>query len=284
MSANFSLINEFEILEKMIVDHTGEIFKCKHKGTNTFFLLRRYSQSIFNSMEIEIDYLREKTILFDLTKKNSKNIPKIYNSFEDNSYRYFLMEYFQGKTLKQLVEGQTDKDNDNIEEKIIINILKEMLKILSFLHDECFVLHRNIKPSSIIIDENNNIKLIGFHLSAYLKNQKRILVCGKSAKGAKDYVAPEILFGNSQTLDYDYKCDIFSLGYTIYYLMNKELPTKTKIINSKVVRTENPIKNTNYSPWLIKFVQTLYSNDPKQRPTASQALQILENNLNNQQP
>ena len=281
MSATFSLINEFEILEKMIVDHTGEIFKCKHKGTNTFFSLRRYSQSIFNSMEIEIDYLREKTILFDIAKKNNKNIPKIYNSFEDNSYRYFLMEYFQGKTLKQLVEGQ--KDN-NVSEKIIINILKEMLKILSFLHDECFTLHRNIKPSSIIIDENNNIKLIGFHLSAYLKNQKRILVCGKSAKGAKDYVAPEILFGNSQTLDYDYRCDIFSLGYTIYYLMNKELPTKTQIINSKVVRTENPIKNTNYSPWLIKFVQTLYSNDPKQRPTASQALQILENNLNNQHP
>ena len=279
MSATFSLINEFEILEKMIVDHTGEIFKCKHKGTNTFFSLRRYSQSIFNSMEIEIDYLREKTILFDIAKKNNKNIPKIYNSFEDNSYRYFLMEYFQGKTLKQLVEGQ--KDN-NVSEKIIINILKEMLKILSFLHDECFTLHRNIKPSSIIIDENNNIKLIGFHLSAYLKNSNHVLVSGKSPKGAKDYVAPEILFGNPDTLDYDYKCDIFSLGYTIYYLMNKELPTQTKFVNSKVVRIDNTLKNSNYSPWLIKLVESLYDTDPKKRPTASEALKILENNLNNQ--
>ena len=280
MSANFSLINEFEFIEKMIVDHSGEIFKCRHKSTNTLFTIRRYSESLFSSIEAEIDYLREKSILFDITKKNNNNIPRIYNSFEDNSYRYFLMEYFQGKNLKQLIEGK----NDNIAENIIIHILKEMLKILSFLHDECHVIHRNIKPSSIIIDENNNIKLIGFHISAYLKNQRKILICGKSAKGAKDYVAPEILFGNSLTLDYDYKCDIFSLGYTIYYLMNKELPTQTKIVSSKIIRIDNPIKNNNYSPWLIKFIQTLYSNDIKQRPTASEALKYLENNLNNQHP
>ena len=200
MSANFSLINEFEFIEKMIVDHSGEIFKYRHKSTNTLFTIRRYSESLFSSMEAEIDYLREKSILFDITKKNNKNIPRIYNSFEDNSYRYFLMEYFQGKNLKQLIEEK----NNNIAENIIIHILKEMLKILSFLHDECHVIHRKIKPSSIIIDENNNIKLIGFHISAYLKNQRKILICGKSAKGAKDYVAPEILFGNSLTLDYDY--------------------------------------------------------------------------------
>lgn len=280
MSTSFSLVNEFEFVEKMMADHSGEIFKSKHKTTNTFFSIRRYSKSIFDSMEAEINYLREKEILFDITKKNNKNIPKIFNTFEDNSYRYFLLDYLQGKNLKQLIEEQ----KENTAENIIIHILKEMLKILSFLHDECHILHRNIKPSNIIIDENNNIKLIGFHLSAYLQNQKRILVCGNSPKGAKDYVAPEILFGDSLTLNYDYKCDIFSLGYTIYYLMNKELPTKTKIINSKVVRTDIPIKNNNYSPWLIKFVQTLYSNDIKKRPTAEEALKILENNLNNQHP
>ena len=66
--------------------------------------------------------------------------------------------------------------------------------------------------------------------------------------------------------------------------MNKELPTQTKIVSSKIIRIDNPIKNNNYSPWLIKFIQTLYSNDIKQRPTASEALKYLENNLNNQHP
>ena len=277
MSTNFSLSNEFEFEKKMFVDHTGEIFKCKHKPSNTIYSVRRYSENVFTSFEAEIDFIREKAILFDITKRNYKNIPKLYYCFEDNSYRYLLMEYFEGKTLKELVEGK----NENIEENLIIHILKETLKILSFLHDECFVIHRNIKPSNIIIDKNNNIKLIGFHLAAYLKNAKRVLVTGKSPKGSKDYAAPEILFWNSDTLDYDNRCDIFSLGYSIYYLMNKELPTQTKIMNGKVVRTDNQLKNNNYSPWLIQFVQSLYSNDVNKRPTASDALKILENNLNN---
>ena len=63
--------------------------------------------------------------------------------------------------------------------------------------------------------------------------------------------------------------------------MNKELPTQTKIMNGKVVRTDNQLKNNNYSPWLIQFVQSLYSNDVNKRPTSSDALKILENNLNN---
>ena len=63
--------------------------------------------------------------------------------------------------------------------------------------------------------------------------------------------------------------------------MNKELPTQTKIVNSKMVRIDNPLKNNNYSPWLVKLVESLYSTDAKKRPTASEALKILENNLNN---
>ena len=49
-----------------------------------------------------------------------------------------------------------------------------------------------------------------------------------------------------------------------------------------MVRIDNTLKNSNYSPWLIKLVESLYDTDPKKRPTASEALKILENNLNNQ--
>ncbi len=64
--------------------------------------------------------------------------------------------------------------------------------------------------------------------------------------------------------------------------MNKELPTQTKFVNSKVVRIDNTLKNSNYSSWFIKLVGSLYDTDPKKRPTAPEALKILENNLNNQ--
>ena len=277
MSNQVGIINEFDLVEKTMVDHSSQTYKSIHKSTKKIYSIKIYSQKIFQSFESEIDYTREKSILFDISKRNNTNIPKLYNTFEDNSNRYLLFEHIQGQNLKDYIEAQKQPLNENI----VIHILKEMLKTLIFLHDECYIMHRNVKPSNIIIDEKNNIKLIGFHFSAYLKNRNHVLVSGKSPRGAKDYVAPEILFGNPQTLDYDYKCDIFSLGYSIYYLMNKELPTQTKIVDSKMVRIDNPLKNNNYSPWLVKLVESLYSTDAKKRPTASEALKILENNLNN---
>ena len=277
MSNQVGIINEFDLVEKTMVDHSSQTYKSIHKSTKKIYSIKIYSQKIFQSFESEIDYTREKSILFDISKRNNTNIPKLYNTFEDNSNRYLLFEHIQGQNLKDYIEAQKQPLNENI----VIHILKEMLKTLIFLHDECYIMHRNVKPSNIIIDEKNNIKLIGFHFSAYLKNNNHVLVSGKSPRGARDYVAPEILFGNPQTLDYDYKCDIFSLGYSIYYLMNKELPTQTKIVNSKMVRIDNPLKNNNYSPWLVKLVESLYSTDAKKRPTASEALKILENNLNN---
>ena len=278
MSNQVGIINEFDLVEKTMVDHSSQTYKSINKSTKKIYSIKIYSQKIFQSFESEIDYTREKSILFDISKRNNTNIPKLYNTFEDNSNRYLLFEHIQGQNLKDYIEAQKQPLNENI----VIHILKEMLKTLIFLHDECYIMHRNVKPSNIIIDEKNNIKLIGFHFSAYLKNNNHVLVSGKSPRGARDYVAPEILFGNPQTLDYDYKCDIFSLGYSIYYLMNKELPTQTKIVNSKMVRIDNPLKNNNYSPWLVKLVESLYDTDPKKRPTASEALKILENNLNNQ--
>ena len=279
MSSNISLIREFEFYEKMMEDHFSETIKCKHKPSNLLYAIKKYPQESFISSEREIDFQREKAILFDISKRNNPNIQKLYNTFEDVSYRYLLTDYFEGQNLEQYIESQ----KGNIEEKIIIHILKELLKILIFLHDECHVMHRNIKPNSIIIDKNNNIKLLGFHFAAYIKNKKRILVSNNSFKGQIKYIAPEILFG-IQIGSYDTKCDVFSLGYTIYYLMNKELPTETKVMNAYFIRDNKPLKQkNNYSPWLVKFVELLFTNDKTKRPTASEALKILENNLNNNQ-
>ena len=162
MLSDISLINEFEFSGKMTEDHCSETIKSKHKSSNLIYAIKRCPQESFISSEREIDFQREKAILFDISKKNYPTIPKLYNSFEDASYRYLLMDYYEGINLENYLLSQTG----NIEDNIIIHILKEMLKTLSFLHNDCHIMHRNIKPNTIIIDKNNNIKLIGFHYAA----------------------------------------------------------------------------------------------------------------------
>ena len=50
------------------------------------------------------------------------------------------------------------------------DILTQLLETLSFLHDTCHIIHRDITPDNIIIGADNNIKLLGFGISAYLEN------------------------------------------------------------------------------------------------------------------
>jgi len=100
--------------------------------------------------------------------------------------------------------------NKYIPENLVIHILTKLLEALKYLHDTCKIINRNIKPDNIMIDRDNNIKIINFCLAAYLENQNDILVSKKSFKGPVRFVAPEILLYNPR--NYDYKIDIFSLA------------------------------------------------------------------------
>ena len=108
-----------------------------------------------------------------------------------------------------------------------------------------------------------------------------MLVSKKSLKGARNFVAPEIIF-SAQPLNYDYKIDIFSLGFTIYSLMNPSVGGKLNLPQETKGRKrfDNNLVNTFYDAWLIDFVKLLYENDQEKRPTAAGALELLKKNPN----
>ena len=155
-----------------------------------------------------------------------------------------------------------------------------LLETLAFLNDTCYIMNRDIKPDNIILQKDNNIKLIEFGLAAYLIHQNKQLVSNKSLKGAIKFAPPEIVFSNPPP-NYDYKIDVFSLGYTIYSLMNPSegdkpyLPKVTEGRYGNLQRYESNIINNFYDTWLIDFVKLLYEDDQTKRPTASIALSLL---------
>ena len=167
-----------------------------------------------------------------------------------------------------------------IEQNLVIHILTQILETLAYLHDTCHIINRDIKPDNIIIDKNNDIKIIDFGLAAYLVHQNKLLVSSRSYKGAIKYVPPEILYFSPR--NYDYKIDIFSLGFTIYSLMNPSqdgklnLPmiTEGKYGNMRIY--ENKIINKFYDAWLIDFVKFLYENDQKKKTDSSRCFKFIK--------
>ena len=281
-------IHDFNVIKELGHGAHGSVYLVQYKKTNSFYALKTYEQKAFQMKKLkELDYKREKAILYDVMQKNninSINIVKLYRDFEDSHFKYLVLEFVEGTNLDDL-RGY-DNPYGYVSQKQIINILFQLLQTLQFLHDECHVIHRDIKPDNIFLTRDNKIKLLDFELSVYLKHSNNDLVSKRSRKGFMHFSPPEVLLEGK--IDYDYKIDIFALGFTIYSIMNpsndkkkRNLPQVTKKTDDDFVRIDNELPNKFYQPWLINFVKSLYDNDKNKRPTAREALMKLQMYLNN---
>ena len=272
-------LNDFVFITAIMRGSFNNIYKVKYKKNGQIYAMKQYDKKQINKT-YEIQYKREKSILYELTKKGYPTIAKLYADFEDGDTINLIQEYAEGITLNKLRGNENEQGY--ISQHLIINILTQLLETLEFLHDKCHIMHRDIKPDNIMIQNNNQIKLLDFGLSAYLENENEELVSRKSLVGEIRYVAPEILFKRNN-LNYDYKVDIFSLGFTMYSLMNPSnnananLPKITQRSNFDFTRADQNLENKFYSQKLIEFVKLLYEDDQDKRPTASEALNQLKN-------
>ena len=272
-------LNDFVFVTAIMRGSFNNIYKVKYKKNGQIYAMKQYDKKQINKT-YEIQYKREKSILYELTKKGYPTIAKLYADFEDGDTINLIQEYVDGITLNKLRGNENEQGY--ISQHLIINILTQLLETLEFLHDKCHIMHRDIKPDNIMIQNNNQIKLLDFGLSAYLENENEELVSRKSLVGEIRYVAPEILFKRNN-LNYDYKVDIFSLGFTMYSLMNPSnnananLPKITQRSNFDFTRADQNLENKFYSQKLIEFVKLLYEDDQDKRPTASEALNQLKN-------
>jgi len=122
---------------------------------------------------------------------------------------YIVTDFIQGKTLAQkLLE-----DDVPFNEAEAAYILNQLASAINHCHSKN-IIHCDIKPENIMIDENNNVTLIDFGLSKIYSKKLLEFSCGTPA-----YMAPECLMKK-----YTDKCDVWSFGIILYILMTGRLP------------------------------------------------------------
>jgi len=172
----------YEIINKLGEGGFGTVYLVKDKE-NQYFALKKLNINAQNESTIkQFPNLMEK--LLDIGYK-SRYIIKYYKYFEQQNEINIIMEYVRGKNLKQFIEDFKNK-GQLIEEKIITKIIEQICFGLRDIHDEN-IIHRDLTPDNILIDENYKIKIGDFGVSKILNAKNKY---AKTHTGKHHYNAP----------------------------------------------------------------------------------------------
>ena len=142
------------------------------------------------------------------------NIVEMYDVGEDNGLYYIVMEYIEGKTLKQLI-----KKRGSLTLSEAIDIMLQLTDGISHAHDS-YIIHRDLKPQNIMICEDGTIKITDFGIAMALNSTQ--LTQTNSVMGSVHYLPPEQASGKGATI----RSDIYSMGILFYELLTGSLPFK----------------------------------------------------------
>ncbi|WP_096550624.1 Stk1 family PASTA domain-containing Ser/Thr kinase [Ureibacillus thermosphaericus] len=140
------------------------------------------------------------------------NIVSIYDIGEDGDMHYIVMEYVKGKTLKQYI-----KENAPLSPARSVQIMKQLTSAISHAHENQ-IIHRDIKPQNILMDEAGNVKITDFGIATSLAATSYTKT--NSVIGTVHYLSPEQARGGIATK----KSDIYALGIVLYELLTGEVP------------------------------------------------------------
>ena len=142
------------------------------------------------------------------------NIVEMYDVGEDDGQYYIVMEYVDGKTLKQVL-----KSRGHLSITEVVDIMLQLTDGMAHAHD-AYIIHRDIKPQNIMILANGMIKITDFGVATALNSTQ--LTQTNSVMGTVHYLPPEQAQGKGSTI----KSDIYSMGIMMYELLTGLVPYK----------------------------------------------------------
>ncbi len=237
---------------------TIRIFKTRKSGTIKYIAVKVYTKKYHKDK-----YSYEYNLI---NKINNDAVVNIMSSSEDSNYFYMEMEYCATGDLSRCL---WQNKNNLYSERTIKSISTQLLSGLQALHKNG-IIHCNLKPSNILIDEYGNVKICDFKKSLKVSTMNANLIKKNKNAMTPCYTAPELFQEEGM---YSFKSDLWALGCIMYELAVGQVPffddsigkLITKIINNEV--NFNKKELSNYSDDFIDILKKLLIKEPNERST-----------------
>jgi serine/threonine protein kinase len=231
----------------------GQVYRARDNMTGQTVALKQLAEHDQAAAEQEFQLLAE---------LDHPGIIKVYDHSLNLEGRPFLaIEYLDGAV--DIVTGSQEKP---LQQKL--DFLTQMMQALAYLHSK-HILHRDLKPANVLVSQGR-VKLLDFGLSLDYIPEEHLL------QGTAAYLAPELYQGSAPSE----ASDVYACGIIAYECLAGRHPFHTVNMNRlmlDILYEEPDIDSLPLDPDLHGFLRGLLARDPRQRPSAAEAAQELDN-------
>ncbi|GAB1609856.1 dual specificity mitogen-activated protein kinase kinase 6-like [Argonauta hians] len=191
----------------------GVVEKMRHRPSGKIMAVKRITATI-NGEE-------EKRLLMDLDVSMKSGLctytVQSYGALFREGDVWILMEVMDASLDKFYKKVYTDT---NIPEDVLTIIASSVVRALHYLHQNLHVIHRDVKPSNILVNRLGFVKICDFGISGYLVDS----LANTRDAGCRPYMAPERINPSVSGKGYDIRSDVWSLGITMIELATGRFP------------------------------------------------------------
>lgn len=258
-SATLKSIGRYDIQTKIADGGMGSVYRGRSQITGEPVAIKIVPANMANNQVLLKRFEQEFRAASSL---DHENLVRAIDFGYENSTPYLVMEFVDGETLGQKIDRQ-----GRLPEKEAIKIIAQIAQGLHKAHSAGMV-HRDVKPDNILITADGKAKLADMGLVKEVETELNLTRTGRGL-GTPQFMAPE-QFRNAKNADA--RCDIYSLGATLYMAVSGELPFRScSPLDAWMKKVQNdfpPPKQ--FAPhisdrvdWAIRRAM---SADPQQRP------------------
>ncbi|KAI9511186.1 kinase-like protein [Russula earlei] len=241
----------------------GTVKRVLHKPTNVAMAMKE--------IRLELDDTKLNAIIMELDILHRAVHPSIvdfYGAFFIESCVYYCMEYMDAGSLDKLY-------GVGVPEPVLGRIISCMVKGLKFLKDELQIIHRDVKPTNVLLNKRGDVKLCDFGVSGQLDKS-----LAKTNIGCQSYMAPERIKGESQNAlsTYTVSSDVWSVGLATLEIAIGKYPYPPETYSNvfaqltAIIHGDPPELPDTYSETARDWVSRCLVKRPEDRATYAQLL------------